>query len=52
MATTIRTTITMNEELYRELVDISSKENRSISQQIVYLTKKGKELQLSDKRER
>jgi predicted CopG family antitoxin len=40
--TKIRTTITIDEELYRELVDVSDKEERSVSQQITYLVKKAK----------
>jgi predicted CopG family antitoxin/DNA-directed RNA polymerase subunit RPC12/RpoP len=33
----IRTTITIDEELFRELIKISDREERSISQQISYL---------------
>jgi len=40
---TIRTTITMDEELYKELVEISDHQERSVSQQIVYLVRKGKD---------
>ena len=39
----IRTTITIDEEFYKELVDISKKEDRSFSNQIVRLAKIGKE---------
>lgn len=41
---TVRTTITMNEKLHKELSDMSKQEQRSFSNQIVYLVKKGKEL--------
>jgi predicted CopG family antitoxin len=40
----IRTTITIDEELHKELAEMSDKEERSISQQIAYLVRKGKEL--------
>lgn len=37
----IRTTITIDEELYKELSDMSDNEERSISQQISFLVRKG-----------
>ena len=40
---TIRTTVTMSEELHKELTDMSKDEQRSFSKQVVYLVKKGKE---------
>jgi predicted CopG family antitoxin len=40
----IRATITMDEEFYKEITDLSKKEERSFSNQIIYLAKKGKEL--------
>lgn len=39
----IRTTITMDESLYEEIKEMSHKVERSISKQIIYLVKKGKE---------
>ena len=39
----IRTTITIDEELYREIIDMASGKERSISQQVVYLVRKGME---------
>lgn len=39
----IRTTITMDEELYRDIEIKSDEEERSISQQITYLVRKGME---------
>ena len=40
----IRATITMEEKFRKEIVDMSIKEKRSFSQQMVYLAAKGKEL--------
>lgn len=42
MATT-RTTITIDEELLKEVTKLSDKEERSISKQISYLVRKGME---------
>jgi len=39
----IRTTITLDKELFKELAAISKEEQRSFSNQVVYLVKKGKE---------
>lgn len=39
----IRATITIDEELYNELIDMSKVQERSFSNQVVYLVKKGKE---------
>lgn len=46
----IRATITMDEKLHKELTDISKEQQRSFSNQIVYLVKKGRESVDSDKR--
>lgn len=39
----IRTTITIEEDLYRDIETMSGEEERSISQQITYLVRKGME---------
>ena len=39
----VRTTITLEEELLKAITDLSEEEERSISQQIVYLIKLGLE---------
>ena len=40
---TIRATITIDEKLHRELTDLSKEQQRSFSNQVVYLVKKGKQ---------
>jgi predicted CopG family antitoxin len=45
----IRTTITIDEELYKDIEDMSNGEERSISQQITYLVRKGMEITESQK---
>lgn len=40
---TIRTTITIDEKLHKELTNLSKEQERSFSNQVVYLVKKGKE---------
>jgi predicted CopG family antitoxin len=47
----IRTTITIDEEFLKELAEMSSKAERSISQQIVYLVRKGKEFETQSEKE-
>lgn len=37
----VRTTITIDEELLKEITKLAEKEERSISQQIVYFAKEG-----------
>lgn len=40
----IRTTITMDEELHKDIEDMSDREERSISKQVIYLIRKGIEV--------
>jgi len=47
----IRTTITMDEKLHKELTDISKEQQRSFSNQVVYLVKKGRESVKAQKEE-
>lgn len=39
----VKTSISIDKELFEELTDMSEKEDRSFSQQITHLIKKGKE---------
>ena len=45
----IKTSISIDEELFHEITEMSAKEDRSFSKQIAYLAKKGKELEESAK---
>ena len=47
----IRATITMDEELYNELIDMSKVQERSFSNQVIYLVKKGKEVQKEENKD-
>jgi len=42
---TVRTTITIDEELHKELINLSKEQQRSFSNQVVYLARKGRELE-------
>lgn len=39
----VRATITIDEELFKELTDTSKEQSRSFSSQVIFLVKKGKE---------
>lgn len=44
MTTKTRMTITIDTDLYKDIAEMSRKDERSISNQIVYLVRKGKEV--------
>ena len=46
-----KTSISIDEELFRELTEMSIEEDRSFSKQIAHLAKKGKELAEMQKEE-
>lgn len=44
-----RTTITIDEDLLKDVTELADEEERSISQQIVYFVKKGYEAHMEEK---
>lgn len=49
MVTTTRMTITIESDLLKDLAEMAANKERSLSRQIVYLVKKGKESEESSK---
>lgn len=45
---TVRTTITIDEKLHKEITDLSKEQERSFSNQVVYLVRKGKEAKFKE----